>query len=162
MHERTHSVHEFLAREATLLDERKWDEWLELFAPDVEYWVPAWENEVEHTQDPDSELSLIYYAGRFGLEDRVFRIRSGLSSASTPPARTCHLVSGILCDFQADGSCVVTANWSAHVYRFKETHTFYGRYRYELQPRGASWVIRKKQVLLLNDAVKTAIDIYCL
>ena len=162
MHERTLSVHEVLAREATLLDDRRWDEWLDLFAPDVEYWVPAWDSETEHTQDPNSELSLVYYAGRFGLEDRVYRIRGGFSSASTPPARTCHLVTGILCDFQPDGGWVVTANWSAHIYRFSETHTFYGRYRYELQPRGDSWVIRKKRILVLNDAVPTAMDIYCL
>jgi 3-phenylpropionate/cinnamic acid dioxygenase small subunit len=71
-------------------------------------------------------------------------------------------VTGILCDFLEGGGCVVTANWSAQVYRFKETHTFYGRYRYELQPRGESWVIRKKRILVLNDAVPTAMDIYCL
>jgi len=31
----------FLYREARYLDERQWEQWLELYAPDVEYWMPA-------------------------------------------------------------------------------------------------------------------------
>ena len=38
------------------------------------------------TDDPDRELSLIYYRGRANLEDRVWRARSGQSVASTAPA----------------------------------------------------------------------------
>jgi 3-phenylpropionate/cinnamic acid dioxygenase small subunit len=158
---RTQTVWELLAREATLVDERRWDEWLQLFDKDVEYWIPAWDSETEFTTNPETELSLVYYPGRFGLEDRVFRIRSGTSSASVPPPRTCHLVSGILCEFQADGSCVATANWSTHVYQFKTTNTFYGNYRYLLEPHEGGWRIKKKRILVLNDAISTALDIYC-
>lgn len=158
--ERSASVRDFLALEATLLDDQRWDEWLALFTPDVEFWIPAWDSETEYTQDPDTELSLVYYPGRFGLEDRVFRIRSGASSASKP-ARTCHLVTAILSEFRSDGSAVVTANWMTQVYRFKATTSYYGRYRYELQPNGKSWLIRKKRILVLNDMVPTALDIYC-
>ena len=35
-------VSTLLAREAIYLDEKNWDAWLDLFAPDVEYFVPAW------------------------------------------------------------------------------------------------------------------------
>ncbi len=154
------SITDFLSLEATLVDERRWDEWLQLFCEDVEYWIPAWDSETEPTQDPDSELSLVYYAGRFGLEDRVYRLRTGHSAASTPPARTCHLVSNVLATLQDDGSCVATASWTAHVYRFKTTATFYGSYRYLLVPGGNNWMIKKKRILVMNDAVSTPLDIY--
>lgn len=157
---RLQAARDLLSREATLVDERRWDEWLELFSKDVEYWIPAWDSETEFTQDPDSELSLVYYNGRFGLEDRVYRIRTGTSTASTPPARTCHLVSNVLCELQPDGNCIVTASWTAHVYRFKATSTFYGSYRYLLVPEGSSWLIRRKRILVMNDVVPTALDIY--
>lgn len=156
---RARSVADLLSLEATLLDERRWDEWLALFCEDVEYWVPAWDSETEPTSDPETELSLIYYPGRFGLEDRVYRIRSGHSSASTPPPRTCHLVTNVLPTFQDDGSCIVTASWSTHVYRFKQTSTFYGSYRYLLLPDGDGWRIRKKRILVMNDAVSIPLDI---
>jgi 3-phenylpropionate/cinnamic acid dioxygenase small subunit len=157
---RIQTVAEFLSREAAFVDERRWDEWLALFTEDVEYWVPAWDSETEPTQDPNSELSLIYYAGRFGLEDRVYRIRSGQSSASVPPARTCHLVTNILPSFLADGSCEVRASWQTNVYQFKTSTNYYGSYHYLLAPKGDSWLIRKKKILVMNDSIPTVIDIY--
>jgi len=160
---RARSVENFLSLEATLLDERRWDEWLQLFSPDVEYWVPAWNSDTEVTQDPDDELSLIYYPGRFGLEDRVYPLRSGNSAASSmPPARTCHMVSCILPVFHDDGSCTVTANWNTQVYRSRQVATFFGAYRYLLVPGGACWLIRRKRILLMNDVVPTPIDFYAL
>jgi 3-phenylpropionate/cinnamic acid dioxygenase small subunit len=157
---RAQSVFDFISLEAALVDDKRWDEWLQLFAEDVEYWLPAWDSETEFTQDPGAELSLIYYAGRFGLEDRVYRLRTGTSSASTPPARTCHLVTNVLPTFDESGSCTVRASWQANVYRFKSTTTFYGSYNYLLVPNGDSWLIKKKRILVLNDVVPSALDIY--
>ena len=37
-------VHEFLCAEADLLDERRYDEWLDLLDDDVAYWVPMRRN----------------------------------------------------------------------------------------------------------------------
>ena len=72
---------ELLYREAYFLDSQAWDEWLALFLEDCEYWAPAWKSEHEPTSDPKAEVSLIYYASRAGLEDRVWRVRSGRSVA---------------------------------------------------------------------------------
>jgi hypothetical protein len=67
---------ELLYREAALLDEGDWDSWLDLYTEDAVFWMPAWRDEENPTADPDRELSLIYYQGRSGLEDRVHRARS--------------------------------------------------------------------------------------
>jgi 3-phenylpropionate/cinnamic acid dioxygenase small subunit len=158
---RAQSVVDFISLEAALVDDKRWDEWLALFAEDVEYWVPAWDSETEFTRDPDTELSLIYYAGRFGLEDRVYRLRIGTSTASTPEARTCHMVTNVLPSFLPDGSCEARASWQANVYRFKTTTTFYGSYKYLLVPNGEGWLIKKKRILVLNDLVSSTLDIYC-
>src|SRR5690606_29990999 len=99
------SVEKLLSHAAALDADKRWDEWLELFAPDVEFWMPSWDSDTELTQDPDNELSLIYYSGRFGLEDRVFRLRTHTSAASEPPARTTHYVTNVLTEFLPDGSC---------------------------------------------------------
>lgn len=79
-------------KEGKLLDDKNWEAWLELYLEDAEYWIPCWRNEHDTTEDPNSEVSLIYYADRAGLEDRVFRIKTGRSLASTPLPRTCHLI----------------------------------------------------------------------
>jgi 3-phenylpropionate/cinnamic acid dioxygenase small subunit len=83
-----------VAREARLLDERRFEEWLALYTPDCEYWVPAWHDDAP-TTDPRTELSLIYYTSRKGLEERVWRITSGLSAASNLIPRTAHLVASV-------------------------------------------------------------------
>ena len=88
-------VSSFLYREARLLDDREWDEWLECYAPRAEYWMPAWDDDDQLIEDPQSQVSLIYYPNRAGLEDRVFRIKTERSSASMTEPRTCHFISNI-------------------------------------------------------------------
>lgn len=34
-------IRAFVYREARLLDDRDWDEWLKYYAPQVEFWMPA-------------------------------------------------------------------------------------------------------------------------
>ena len=70
------SIQNFLYQEASALDDRRWDDWLAFYAPDVEFHMPAWDDDGELTTDPQKEVSLIYYPSRAGLEDRVFRIET--------------------------------------------------------------------------------------
>lgn len=84
-----------LFEEGNALDERRWEDWLALYTEDAHYWVPARKSETETTSDPDAELSMIYYESRAGLEDRVWRLKSGLSVASNPLRRTVHMLSHI-------------------------------------------------------------------
>lgn len=154
------SVTEFLAREAHYVDARHWDAWLALFEETVEYWIPAWDSEHEYTTDPQSEMSLIYYNGRAGLEDRVFRIRTGRSAASVPMPRTCHMVSNILASANPDGTVAVQAKWVTHLFRMSQASHFFGHYDYQLAPHEAGWRIRKKKILVLNDLIPTVLDIY--
>ena len=75
---------DLLYREGMLLDERRWDEWLDLFAEDCEIWMPMWRTEEELNSDPHMELSHLYCPSRAGLEERIVRIRSRRSPASVP------------------------------------------------------------------------------
>ena len=38
-------VRQFLYREARFLDDKEWDGWLALYAPDVEFWMPSWDDD---------------------------------------------------------------------------------------------------------------------
>ena len=89
-------IEDFLYYEARLLDDRQFEEWLECYREDAEYWMPAWDVDDTLTQDPQQEISLIYYPTRAGLEDRVFRIRTERSSAtSIPEPRTNHNITNV-------------------------------------------------------------------
>ena len=78
-------VEQFLYAEARMLDDRDFEGWLECYAPDAEFWMPAWDDDDTLTTDPQREISLIWYGNRGGLEDRVFRIRTDRSSATSLP-----------------------------------------------------------------------------
>ena len=151
MSEQLAKVSALLYEEAAALDEQRWDDWLALFTPDVEYWMPAWDSEHELTQDPTSEISLIYYSDRSGLEDRIWRIKSGMSSASTPLPRTCAVVDGLL---------QVKANWQGNAYRHEKTDSFYGSYTYGLREEQGKLLIARKKVVLMNDVIPSVVDVY--
>jgi 3-phenylpropionate/cinnamic acid dioxygenase small subunit len=152
----------FLYREALLLDEGAYDAWLELFTPDTTFWMPAWRNESEQTSDPDSELSLIYYHGRSNLEDRVQRIRSGMSIASKVRLRVVHTITNVMVTAQAPGSASISSCFIVNLVdvRAGRTHAFFGRYEHELVHTDDGWKIARKVIRLLNDVVPTLLDIY--
>jgi benzoate/toluate 1,2-dioxygenase beta subunit len=45
----------FLYREARLLDDRQWDEWIECYAPDATFWMPAWDDDDQLVEDPQAQ-----------------------------------------------------------------------------------------------------------
>jgi benzoate/toluate 1,2-dioxygenase subunit beta len=152
-----------LTLEGMLLDEQDWDAWLALYEEDAEFWMPAWKSESQTTADPLRELSLIYYAGRPGLEDRVQRIRSGKSVASTPLRRTAHMVGNVMLAGEEGGVLGVKSSFNVHVYdtRAKTQHVFFGRTTHGLVRRDGALRIRSKKVILANDCIPTMLDIYC-
>ncbi|AIC21182.1 MULTISPECIES: benzoate 1,2-dioxygenase small subunit [Pseudomonas] len=154
------TVRDFLYREARYLDDKDWDSWLELYAPDATFWMPSWDDNDELTEDPQREISLIWYGSRCGLEDRVFRIKTERSSASIPDTRTSHNLSNIEVLEQADGLCKVRFNWHTLSFRYKTVDSYFGTSFYTLDVRGENPLIRAKKVILKNDYVRQVVDVY--
>ena len=151
----------FLFREARLLDDKQWDEWVTLYRPDAEFWMPAWDDDGELVNDPHREVSLIYYANRNGIEDRAFRIQTERSSAtSLPEARTSHNLSNIEILEQDDTTCKLRFNWVTFSFKYKTTDTYFGTSYYTLDISGESPLITNKKVVLKNDYIRHVVDIY--
>ncbi|HYX93887.1 MAG TPA: aromatic-ring-hydroxylating dioxygenase subunit beta, partial [Geodermatophilus sp.] len=55
------AIEQFLYREARYLDDREFEKWLECYADDVVFWMPSWADDDRLTEDPQREMSLIYY-----------------------------------------------------------------------------------------------------
>jgi len=152
---------DLLYREAAYLDERRWAEWLALYTEDAEFWVPAWDEDGQPTSDPQSQLSLIYYNRRAGLEDRVWRIQSGLSPASTPPVRTCHMISNVCMTNTSSSEPSVASHWQVNIYRPERHQSFvyFGFYEHGIRVVNNQIFIARKKILLLNDVVESVLDI---
>ena len=154
---------EVLDRVAYLLDILRLVEWLELFTDDVILWIPAWRTVDQVTEDPLTELSLMYLKGIGALKERVWRVRSNLSRASAVVHRTSHLIGSSLTEQDADkDTCRVLAAAAVHVYdpvSFTE-HCFFSRYVHDLRRTPSGWRIAGKRITLMNDRVPTMLDFY--
>ena len=154
-------VRQFLFAEARALDDKDWDAWLAFYAPDAEFWMPSWDDDDKLVTDPQSEISLIYYAHCGGLEDRVFRIRTERSSAtSLPEPRTSHNISNVEIVAQSGGECHLRFNWVTFSYRYKTVDTYFGTSFYTLDTSAVRPVIKRKKVILKNDYIHHVVDIY--
>lgn len=150
----------FLYREARHLDDREWDAWLTHYAPEAEFWMPAWDDDDQLTEDPQSQISLIYYANRDGLEDRVFRIKTERSSASLPETRTNHMLTNVELLAERDDAVDLRYNFHTLSHRYKVTDHFFGTVYATLVQRDGGWLIRRKKIVLKSDYIRQVIDIY--
>lgn len=153
------AVNRFLGREAIALDDKDWDTWLSLYAEDAEYWAPAWDDRERLTTDPQREISLIYYHNRGGLEDRVFRIRTGRSSASSPAPRTSHMFTLLLLE-EGDGMVRARTSWTATSVLDGTVTVYSGSAFYDLVPSGDTFLIKRKKTVIINDLAQTMLDVY--
>ncbi|ANX04523.1 aromatic-ring-hydroxylating dioxygenase subunit beta [Immundisolibacter cernigliae] len=156
----TQACADLLYTEARRLDQRDWDGWLDLYLPEASFWIPMWDTEYELTTDPQSQLSLMWYGDRTGLEDRVFRIRTGMSSASVPLPRTVHQISNILTEPQGDGDIMVYSNCQTMSYRHKTIDNFYCHYEHRLRPVAGTLKIIAKKIIVANDLIRDVMDFY--
>ena len=97
-------LEQFILREARLLDERRFREWMDLFADDGTYWVPA----VPDQQSPFDQASL-FYDDRELMQTRIERLAHPRIHVQTPPSRTAHLVGNAVVDMsdEANGEYLV-------------------------------------------------------
>lgn len=156
----TERVAQFLYREARFLDDEQWDDWLECYHPSATFWMPAWDDDDRLTENPQTEISLIYYPDRQGLEDRVFRIKTERSSATMPDTRTCHQISNVEILEQQGAKVTVRFNWNTMSFRYKTVYTYFGMSKYEIDFSEQSPKILSKYVVLKNDYINQVIDIY--
>lgn len=158
-------AHALISREGSALDEQLWDEWLSLYEPDCEYWVPTWVAEGQLAADPRTELSHIYYSSRAGLEDRLARVRSGKSPASTPLRRTTHMSSHVMVRPGNDPAAIdARCSWTCHVFdpSSRGSYVLFGRAELRIVRRPDGWGIARKKVVINNDYLPAMVDFYCL
>ena len=153
-------VCDFLYRESRLLDDEQWDEWLACYHPDAVFWMPSWDDDDTLVDDPQREISLIYYPSRQGLEDRVFRIKTERSSATMPSTRTSHNISNVEVEKQEGGVCTVRFNWHTLSHRYKTNYSHFGMSRYVIDFNAEAPRVLNKYVVLKNDYIHQVIDIY--
>jgi 3-phenylpropionate/cinnamic acid dioxygenase small subunit len=151
-------VEQFLYREAELLDDRRYEDWLDLFTDDARYWmpmrrnVPADELEREFTREG---LDVNWFdEGKDTLTRRVKQIRTGVHWAEQPPSRICHIVSNVQVVSAAPAGSSPTeveAKSRFIVYRNRvetETDFLVGKREDLLRRVNGGWKIARRKIVL--------------
>ena len=173
----TREVEQFLYREARLLDERRFHEWLELLTDDVHYWMAGRTNRypktskaiainrmrgrpgqlpvesaaryVEDDMTKEDELA-IFDEDKRTLSGRVARLDTGMAWAEDPPSRTRHLITNIEVEPGEGASEVkVYSNFIVYRSRAETEQDFYVGARQDVLRRVAGdWKIAGRKIVL--------------
>lgn len=92
-------VEDFFALEAECLDERRFDDWLEMLSEDIRYFMPMARNvsfeDVANEYTREQSDANWFDDGKAELRSRVAQIQSGDHWAEEPRSRTTHFVAGV-------------------------------------------------------------------
>jgi len=132
-----HDVEQFLYKEARLLDERRLEEWLDLLAEELHYWMPMRRNikfgdwDLEFTS-AETEINW-FDEGKDILAGRIRQINTGVHWPEEPVSRFEHLISNVeVVNEDSDGLRV-----------YSKFHCYQNR----LQDEVNQWVGRREDVL---------------
>jgi 3-phenylpropionate/cinnamic acid dioxygenase small subunit len=148
-----HEVQDFLYREAELLDERRYEEWLDLFTDDARYFMPMRRN-VPH-DEPERELTREgqdvnwFDEGKDTLRRRVQQLLTGVHWAEEPPSRICHIVSNVQVGPTSGSELTVKSRFLIYRNRVEtETDILVGKREDVLRRDNGSFKIARRTILL--------------
>jgi 3-phenylpropionate/cinnamic acid dioxygenase small subunit len=151
-------IADFLYREADLLDERRYEDWLALLADDIRYWMPmrrnvkVGEQEREFTR-ADHDINW-FDEGKETLERRVRQILTGIHWAEEPVSRISHMISNVqLLEIQpsATAPAEILVKCRFLIYRNRvetETDFLVGKREDLLRRVAAGWQIARRKIVL--------------
>jgi 3-phenylpropionate/cinnamic acid dioxygenase small subunit len=135
-----------LEREARLLDQLRYDDWLAMYAAECVYWVPS----TPKGGDPRREIAIMF-DDRRRLEDRVYRLRTGFAWSQAPASRTVRFVSNVeVFSTASDDVYMLRSNFLISEFWGDETRLLSGWSGHRVMRNGADWTIQAKQVNLIE------------
>jgi 3-phenylpropionate/cinnamic acid dioxygenase small subunit len=135
-----------IEREARLLDQLRFDEWLAMYSPECIYWVPG----TPEAGDPRREIA-ISFDDRRRMEDRIYRLHTGYAWSQAPKSRTVRMISNTEL-FATNQSSVrmVRSNFLISEFRVDGTRFLSGWCGHRFVFNAGGWKIRVRQVNLID------------
>ena len=153
-----HEITLFLYREARLLDEERYREWLALLTRDVHYWIPFRENRFRKDRrpppTPETSASL-FNEGYDDLEDRVRRFETGMVWSEDPPPRLNRMVTNVeVFSTASREELSVMSNVAVYRSRRQDEEVWYAAKRQDLLRREAGvWKLARRHVFLSHHVI---------
>jgi 3-phenylpropionate/cinnamic acid dioxygenase small subunit len=135
-----------LEREARLLDQLRYDDWLAMYAPECVYWVPS----TPQAGDPRREIAIMF-DDRRRLEDRVYRLRTGFAWSQAPASRTVRFITNVeVFTTASNDTRMLRSNFLISEFWGDETRQLAGWAGHRVVRNETGWTIVAKQVNLIE------------
>jgi benzoate/toluate 1,2-dioxygenase subunit beta len=140
-------VEQFLYRQADLLDRRQWMEFIDLFAADGIYWMPASPEQTTGDGTPS-----IFYEDRDLMTVRAKRVTHPHAWSQSPLWGTSHVVGNVVIENEDPKSGALTVRSRFHMMEFRRdaSRHFAGTYRHDLVPADGGYRIKLERVDMVN------------
>ena len=143
-------IEALIHREAGLLDDRRYDDWIALFTEDCRYWVPV-SPDMESPRDGPAH----FHDDRQVMMVRTHRLLNPRAFGAEPSPRTVHVVSGIMIEQEDDAEVHVVSSqiileWRDRGRFEEDQRAFGGRVRHRLRKTPEGLKIVEKRVDLIN------------
>lgn len=148
--ELAYRVQQFYFREAELLDDGRFADWLEVFDDDLFYWAPLRTNRLRRQAalSVGAQGEAAYFdETKESLAWRIRRYDSGMAWAEDPPSRTRHLISNVTVHHQSDGTLSARCAFLVYRNRLQTETDIYAGGRTDIlriQPDGGFKVARRE------------------
>lgn len=152
-------LEQFLYTEAALLEDRRWDEWLALWADDAHWSMPVRSEMLG--RDSFSRAGELHYfdESKDRLVLKLAKLRTGKAWAEEPPSHTTRLVTNVHVVDTSDDTVTVRSNFVVHRTRLEtDVEQFVGTRRDKLRRTETGWLIVRRDVFL-NTAVLSAVNL---
>lgn len=140
-------IEQFLYRQAELLDDKKWAQWIALFVEDGKYWMP-----VNEEQTIAEGVPSVFYEDLDLMKLRMRRVSHPRAWSQRDPHKTSHVVSNVVIESinPSTGDVVVRSKFHTTEFRRDTLRHFAGKYRHHLKKTPAGYAIRMQRVDLIN------------
>ena len=152
-------IEQFLFFEATILDERRYQEWYLLLADDIHYWMPNRMNrnarELDHENTTAREYGL-FDDNKKTMGWRVKQLLTGKHWAEDPPSRFRHLVTNIRIEpTAAADEYAVRSNFFVYRNRLQHLVDLWVGERQDILRRREPfvWQVARRKILLDQNVV---------
>lgn len=146
-------VEQFLYREGMLLDQRLYEEWLELLDPAIVYTMPQrvdrLRQDVKRFGGKPDEL-MLFEDDFASLQMRIRRLKSGVCWAEDPPARVRHMITNVQIARSADAAdeLNVTSVFMVYVSRMEESGIIFSGQRNDvLKSVGNDFRVKRREII---------------
>jgi 3-phenylpropionate/cinnamic acid dioxygenase small subunit len=138
-------IEQFLYRQSAALDEKRWQDFIDHFAEDGVYWVPA-----QPEQTTWEGVPSIFAEDRNLMRVRMLRLTHPHAWSQAPLWGTNHVVGNVMLEKESGDEIVVRSRFHMMEFRRDQNRHFAGSYLHHLRRAESGFEITLQRVDMIN------------